>query len=94
MTRYRYRADVLGVLLEHGIRPTHTTPPAVVHELLSDLYRFELRRLRSRLVRKEIPREGYRDRVIALRRRYPLLSVNPDFWLEAGDAEPPVQSGA
>ena len=48
-----------------------------MHEFVSDLYRYELRRLRGRLVRGEIPRIGYYDRVVALRRKYPLVSLKP-----------------
>ena len=40
-------------------------------------------RLRNRLVRGEIPREGYFDRVVALRRQYPLVSLKPHDWLVA-----------
>lgn len=82
MTAYRFRQDVLAALLEHGIRPTPETPPELVHEFLSDLYRYELRRLRARLVRGEIPKAGYYDRVVALRRQYPLVSLKPREWLE------------
>ena len=53
-----------------------------MHEFVSDLYRFELRRLRDRLVRKEIPKVGYYDRVVDLRRKYPLVSLKPHEFLE------------
>ena len=66
----------------HGVHPTPRTRPELVHEFVSDLYRFELRRLRDRLVRKEIPKTGYYDRVVALRRKYPLVSLKPAQWLE------------
>jgi hypothetical protein len=85
MRRYRYRPDVLAALLEHGIRPAPSTPPERTHELLSDLYRFELRRLRDRLLRGDIPRQGYSDRVVELRRKYPLVSLKPQYWAEADD---------
>jgi hypothetical protein len=81
---YRFRADVLEQLATHGVRPTASTPPELVHEFVSDLYRYELRRLRDRLVRQEIPREGYFDRVVALRRQYPLVSLKPHQWLVDG----------
>lgn len=83
MSIYRYRQAVLEALLPHGLRPTQSTPPTLVHDYLSDLYRFELRRLRDRLVRGEIPREGYYDRVVDLRRRYPLVSLKPALWTES-----------
>lgn len=82
VTTYRYRADVIEQLLRHGIRPTPSTRPELVHEFVSDLYRFELRRLRDRLVRKEIQKIGYYDRVVALRRKYPLVSLKPHEFLE------------
>jgi hypothetical protein len=81
---YRYRADVLEQLERHGVRPTSSTRPELVHEFVSDLYRYELRRLRDRLVRREIPKEGYFDRVVALRRQYPLVSLKPHQWLVEG----------
>lgn len=79
---FRYRAEVIEQLWRHGVHPTPSTPPELVHEFVSDLYRFELRRLRGRLVRKEIPKIGYYDRVVALRRTYPLISLKPAQWLE------------
>jgi hypothetical protein len=80
---YRFRADVLEQLARHGVCPTASTPPELVHEFVNDLYRYELRRLRDRLVRREIPKAGYFDRVVALRRQYPLVSLKPREWLEA-----------
>ena len=79
---HRYRRDVLERLEAHGIRPRPTTPPELVHEFLSDLYRYELRRLRDRLRRGEIPKEGYIDRVVELRLRYPLVSLKPHQLVE------------
>jgi hypothetical protein len=79
---YRYRADVLVQLLAHGIRPTAATPPELVYDFVNGLYRYELRRLRDTLVRGIIPKAGYYDRVVALRRKYPLVSVKPQLWIE------------
>ena len=78
---YRYRPEVLDQLWQHGVHPTERTPPALVHEFVSDLYRFEIRRLRDRRVRGEIPREGYAVRVVELRRKYPLISMRAAEWL-------------
>jgi hypothetical protein len=78
---YRYRDDVLDALWRHGVHPTPETPPELVHEFVSDLYRYELRRLRNRLVRGEIAKAGYYDRVVDLRRKYPLVSLKPDQWV-------------
>ena len=78
---YHYRPEVLEQLWRHGVQPTPATPPEIVHEFVSDLYRHELRRLRDRLVRREIPKAGYADRVVALRRAYPLVSLKAHEWL-------------
>jgi len=82
VTVHRYRSDILEALAKHGIRPRPTTPPELVHEFLSDLYRYELRRLRDRLRRGEIPKEGYIDHVVALRLEYPLVSLKPHQLVE------------
>ncbi len=77
---YRYRAEVLEALLAHGMRPASGTPPARVKEWLNDLYRYELRRLRDRLLEGEFPRREYAARVVELRRKYPLLSLPVRLW--------------
>ena len=78
----QYRAVVLEQLWRHGVQPRPTTDPELVHEFVSDLYRYELRRLRDKLVRREIPKAGYYDRVVELRRRYPLVSLKARDWIE------------
>ena len=81
MTSYRYRPDVLEQLLQHGVRPTPNTNPELVFEFVNDLYRYELRRLRAALVSGAIPKPGYYDRVVDLRRKYPLVSIKPHLWI-------------
>ena len=82
MVTFRYRPEVLEQLLLHGVRPTTTTSPEIVYDFVSDLYRYELRRLRQALVTGEIPKAGYYGRVVELRRKYPLVSVKPHLWTE------------
>jgi hypothetical protein len=77
---FRYDEELLAALLALGLRPTPETPPARVKEHVNDLYRYELRKLRDRLVRREIAKTGYSDRVIELRRRYWMLSVPLHLW--------------
>ncbi len=84
---YVYRPDVLQQLLEHGVQPLPTTRPELVHEFVSDLYRFELRRLRDRRLRGDIPKDGYAARVVELRGRYALISLKPQQWLATPAAE-------
>ena len=78
---FRYRADVLAALAVHGVRPTDRTPPALVREYVSDIYRHEIRRLRDRLLKNEFPKREYANRVVELRRRYRVLSLRPSEWL-------------
>ena len=77
---YHYRPAVIEALAAHGVQPTPATRPELVHEFVSDLYRFELRRLRARQVRGDIPRREYSQHVIALRRQYLLVSVPLRQW--------------
>jgi hypothetical protein len=77
---FRYRDEILQELEKHGVRPTPRTRPELVSEFVADLYRYELRRLKDQLVRRAIPKAGYSDRVIDLRRKYPLVSVPVRYW--------------
>ena len=52
-----------------------------MREALSDLYRYEIRRLKTRLRAGAFPQTEYIDRVIDLRRRYWLLSVPVGEWV-------------
>lgn len=83
--RYTYHPQVLEQLARHGVRPTPATPPKFVHEFIRDLYRFEIRRLRRRhVVEGRIDRRDYAAHVVALRRKYILLSVPLGRWTDAG----------
>ena len=78
----RYRRDVLDRLASHGIIPKDDTPQQLVRDYLNDLYRYELRRLRDRLLRKEIAKPDYYGHVVEARKRYPLLSLKLWEWLD------------
>lgn len=78
---YEYAPQALAVLAGHGLCPRPGTPPAAVREALSDLYRYEIRRLKRRLLAGEFPKEDYSPRVIELRRQYWLLSVPVHRWV-------------
>jgi hypothetical protein len=82
MTQYRYRPEILDQLAAHGIMPKASTSPDLVHEYVNDLYRYELRRLRRRLLDHEFLKTSYFDRVVELRRKYPLLSIRRVLWVE------------
>ena len=80
-SEFRYRAEVLEQLWRHGVQPTGRTRPELVHDFVGDLYRYELRRLRDRLLRKEFPKPEYFDRVVEVRNRYRVLALRPREWL-------------
>ena len=75
-----YPSELQEALAGFGLAPTGDTPPILVRDALSDLYRYELRRMREQLRAGAILKEHYIDRVIALRKRYWPLSLQPDAW--------------
>jgi len=77
---YAYPPEILETLAGHGLKPTPETPPSFVREALSDLYRYEIRCLRRSLLEGRIERANYADHVIALRKRYWLLSLPVKHW--------------
>jgi len=81
-TRVCYRPDVLEQLLRHGVRPTDRTPPRIVRNFVRDLYKYEIRRLRDRYLRRDFPKIEYAGRVDELRRRYPVLALQPREFVE------------
>jgi hypothetical protein len=85
MPPYRYDALVLDALAAHGLVPRPDTPPHQLREALRDLYRYEIRRLRLSLLAGAIAKRDYADHVVALRRKYPLLSVPTELWLARGE---------
>ena len=78
--RYRYSPEVLEALAGHGLCPQPDTPPARVRDALSDLYRYEIRRLKSQLLAGRFPKSQYVGLVLDLRQRYGLLSVPVTLW--------------
>ena len=73
---------MLDALSRHGARPTATTRPELVHEFVSDLYRYEIRRLREGMRQGKWPKTEYARRVIDLRMRYRVISMRPHEWME------------
>ena len=80
---YHYRPQILEGLTGHGIRPKTTTPPQLVHEQVSDLYRFELRRIRGRYMRGKIQKQDYSANVVELRKKYLLVSIPIRLWTQS-----------
>jgi hypothetical protein len=63
------------------VRPRSTTPPQLVRDFVRDLYKYEIRRLRDRMLSGAFPRTEYAARVDALRREYPVLALQPFQFL-------------
>ena len=80
MTSFRYRPEVIDALARHGLAPRADTSPQMLRDAINDLYRFEIRRLRQQLLRKQFPKEEYVPKVIELRGKYMLLSMPVDEW--------------
>jgi hypothetical protein len=80
---FSYDPRVLEELARHGLKPRPSTAPQRLRDAVRDLYRFEIRRLRSELLAGRIRRPDYAGHVIALRRRYRLLSVPVELWLRS-----------
>ena len=79
----RYRPEILEALATHGLVPRPETTPPRLREAVNDLYRHEIRRLRDRCRRREFPVTALAAHVVALRRRYLLLSTPLALWTEA-----------
>jgi hypothetical protein len=80
VAEWRYPVELLDALERFGLKPTAETPPALVREQLSDLYRHEIRRLRGRFLAGEFPKADYAGLVIQLRKLYWPLSATPAQW--------------
>jgi hypothetical protein len=83
---FTYRPDVLRALERHGVRPTPRTRPELVREFVRELYKYEIRQLRERMLKNEFPRGEYAGRVDALRRQYPVLALQAWQFVEDGSA--------
>ncbi len=77
---YVYRPEVLEALARHGLRPLPATRPEVLRDAVRDLYKHEIRTLRSQLLDGGIARRDYAAHIIELRKRYPLLSIPLQWW--------------
>lgn len=90
---FRYRPDVLTALATHGIRPTSSSSPDLVRGFVRELYKYEIRRLRERLLARAFPRNEYADRVSRLRERYGVLALLPQQFLEGASQKPDTDGG-
>jgi hypothetical protein len=77
---YHYRPTILEALLEHGLSPRPSTDPQFLRDAINELYRFEIRKLRDRVLAGELPRGDLAGQVVELRKRYVLLSIPMAQW--------------
>jgi hypothetical protein len=75
-----YPPELLAALASLGLAPNEQTPPAFARETVDELYKYELRRLRNRLRAGEVDRSDYLARVIALRKKYWVLTLPLPAW--------------
>jgi hypothetical protein len=80
MSPYVYPAHILDELARHGLCPGPTTTPQQLRDAVLDLYKYEIGVLKQRLLSGAFERREYAGRVIALRTRYPLLSLPLPLW--------------
>jgi hypothetical protein len=81
---YTYHQQILDALVEHGLVPAAATSPQFLRDAVRDLYKYEIRRLRDRLIAGEFPKRDYAGLVVELRRRYWVLSVPTELWVRSG----------
>ena len=77
---WTYPPELLAGLAPLGIAPTDDTVPALVRDAVDELYKYELRRLRDGLRGGEVDRSDYLAHVIALRKKYWMLTLPLSAW--------------
>jgi hypothetical protein len=77
---YTYHPEILEQLARHGIQPRASTSPVQLRDAVRDLYRYEIKRLRDKLLAKHFPKSEYAGQVMELRKRYWVLSVPTVLW--------------
>jgi hypothetical protein len=82
---YTYHPQILDELARHGLKPGPKSSPGQLRDAVRDLYKYEIKRLRSELLAGRFPRSEYAGRVLALRLRYRVLSIPTDLWIAPAD---------
>lgn len=89
---WTYPEELSQALPAFGLKPVPTTPPLLVRGALNELYRFEIRRLRQRLLDGHVERANYVEEVIILRKKYWPLALQPMHWEAIVTRSSPVPS--
>ena len=79
---YAYHPEILEELARHGLKPLPTSPPAQLRDAVRDLYKYEIKRLRSELLAGRFIKSEYAGHIIELRKRYRVLSVPTHLWMD------------
>jgi hypothetical protein len=77
---YTYDPRILEQLAQHGLVPRPETAPQPLRDAVRDLYKYEIRCLRDRVVSGGIPKVALAGLVVELRKRYWILSVPMHLW--------------
>jgi hypothetical protein len=87
---WSYPPELLAALGSLGLAPTAATPPSVTREAADELYKYELRRLRDQLKAGQVARSSFLARVIALRKKYWVLTLPLAAWEKICATSPPT----
>ena len=82
-----YRLQILEELGRHGLVPATDTAPGRLRDAVRDLYKYEIRKLRDRVISGDIPKQAYAGHIVELRKRYWLLSIPTHLWIEPRPAD-------
>ena len=85
---YVYHQQVLDELARHGLKPLPSTSPERLRDAVRDLYKYEIKRLRSELLAKRIRKQDYAGHVVELRKHYWLLSIPTELWVQRSGPSP------
>jgi hypothetical protein len=77
-----YHKQILDELAGHGLLPSADTSPQQLRDALRDLYKYEIRRLKARLLAGDFQKSEYAGHIVELRKRYWLLSVPTSLWTD------------
>lgn len=77
---WSYPPELIEGLLGIGVTPRADMAPAETRELADDRYKEELRLLRGRLLAGEFDRRRYVDLIVALRKRFWVLTLPLAAW--------------
>ena len=79
---HSYRPRILEELARHGLQPRADTPTGLLRDAVRDLYKYEIKRLKASLIAGRIEKRDYAGHVVELRKKYPILSLPTELWID------------